>query len=401
MAVTIGLKEFKDCLDVVVPFVADRDIVPALQYLCFKGNKIIAYSGTAGATITTPWAFGPEAFAVAAAPLLKTVSSFIERGYGELTYSLKEQGAPFVVKAGKSTYKLPTLTKEQMSEFVLREPPTGTARSEVAMEFWADVARVELSVSKNETMPALRGVFWGPKGHLMSSDSKRLSMVSPRADQRFMPPGESGVLIPDYLLQRLGAKKMQVTSMMIDGGVLWFFMENAAIWGSMLSSDFPGDRCLDIIKDLRKTVAMQGSGTWVGLGDGGRVVLRNALDLMLFFTDSHSNELRGKILRNVLQLQSGRTGGVEKDNGEAEDVIEVKTQGPGGEFSVDGKLFGEVLGYEEMTRFWFAGNKALYFLSSEKPPRFEHMVLLLVTPTEARAAHAEESTTTAAEDDAY
>lgn len=413
MSVTMKLKELKPLLELASKFVADRDIVPALQFLYFKGNQIRAYSGTAGATVDTPWAFGPEGFAVPAAPMLKMISSWNDQGREEVTYSLKDHGQPMILKCGKSTSKLPTLPKDQMADFVLRDPPT-TKRTLVALEFWSDVERVLGAVGLDETKPALRGVYWSPQGHLVTSDSKRVSLVSPHPKRLFAPPDPAGVTIPEYLLAKLGSNRLRVTEIMVDNGVMWFFLDRAAVWGSMLSADFPGERCMSIIKELRDQVYVKKTGTWVGLGDAGRGELRAALDRLLFFADSFNNEINGSIAEGALELRSSLvSSGVGKDNGSGEESLVLTTLGPAGDFSINGKLLQDAMQQPTLTRFWYSSGKPLYFTShgaegqnpeTKKPygPRFEHIVLLLLTtttqPTPGTTAVAPAET---AEDDAY
>jgi DNA polymerase III sliding clamp (beta) subunit (PCNA family) len=406
MAIVMKVKELLPKLQLASKFVSDRDIVPALQYLYFKDKTLRAYNGQAGATIRVPWDFGQAGFALPAASIVKSVSAFFLAEKEDMQIELKEPGAPVTVRSGKMYSRIPSLPPEHHSAFVLRPEPPKTSRIPVDWEFWADLERVTMSVGKDETLPALRGVFWGPQGHLMSLDGKRLSLMSPLQERAWLPPNdELGLLIPDYLLQNLGEAKMDVKSLAKETNVLWFFTDDSHFWGALLEASFPGPAALDLIKGVRAKLRQPGVGTWVVLGQEGRKQLLHTLDHVLFFADSTLPTVKVFITRDTLQITTGDDPQVvEKGPGQAGDTLQVKTQGPGGEFHVSGIHLRDIIEHVSSTRFWFSGQAPLYFLeekpSSGRPPRFEQIILLLAPPT-GHSQHATSPKPTLPADESY
>lgn len=376
----IPLIDLLHALQLVSKFTADRDIVPALTYLYFKGNSIRAYSGISGANVHTPWNFG-EGFAVAGARLMNVMTKLNDRGAKEVNLSIEALGKPLVIKSGNSKTSHDTLPKEALADFVFRDPPTNDT-VKVSLEFWSDVARVELSVCEDGAKPGLCGIYWASSGKIMSADGSRLSIMRP--DKKSTPPrfwaapGE-GILMPSHLLNRLASERHRVKEIQVEGdNLLWFHLDNASVWGQLLESQFPAARSESIVSEVKKKMS-EGQSSRVVFDNKTRQEILSGLELILPFSDEIGlNAVTSRILPEAIEFAAGA------GNTNAKDSAKVEVTGPGGEFTVNGKFLKDIISQVQTTRFYYSGMSPLYFLSDDK--QMEHVLLPLSGQPNAQSA---------------
>ncbi len=363
--VTLPVEELLPAITLTSDFASDRDLVPGLKQVWFQGTSVRSNSGSAGAVHTTPWTF-PGEFALSAAHLRRIVTSLNDSSVEELVLESHEgtirlRGGRFRAQLG--CYR-PAGT-EDVSLYVQREAPK-TPRTALDPRWWGELERVMFTVCRDETKPPLRGVYWSEGGLLLSTDTFRISVLNPPKEYR-TPAPKGGLLLPDHLLERLGSRRRDATSVCLEGdATVWFFLgERAAVYGSLLAAGFPTAGFAGALKKVREDA--RGGGTWVDVtGD-----LAAAFERLLHFATAPTFRVQGEVGRDSLKLT------VAEADARAEEEIPAAVQGEPTTFSVNGKYLKEALEVVGR-RFWLpaagAGTTA-YFVSADK--RFEHIVMLL------------------------
>jgi len=351
-SLTVSVKDLLPILSLAKAFTATRDIVPVLKCLYFQGDTVRAFSGEAGAVWYTPWKM-PGEFAVPADTLVRLVDSLHAQGHEEVTLTRTE--ASLVLRASGFRAVLPTLPETERSAFVFRDPPE-KGKVSVSKEFWQDADRTVGTICQDETKPMLRGIFWGPSGKfLISTDAFRITVAHMSAGA-VAAPRPTGVLIPDHLLSRCGARRREIISVALEGeGLLWFFFESGAVYGSLLQAEFPSGRSIEFIKKVRE--AERAHGSWITLPSGPPV--EQAMDRLLYLAEGPVFKVSGEITKDALIL---RVGGQEGPS--AEESFPAQVKGEQGTFSVNGKFFRDALGISH--RFWVQPGETLdplYFVA--------------------------------------
>lgn len=399
---TLEIKQLKPALELANRFIAEKDIVPALNHLYFKGATIRAYSGFSGANVKVPWDFG-EGFALPAASLLKVLGTLEERGLTSLELDVTDTVA--TVKAGKSRYKLALLPRESMSDFVLRDTPVTEQVAAVDLSFWSRVESALFSVGKDHSRPELEGVFWAKSGALYSSDGTRISIVRPKSTATgesrptFAPPTKGeGLLIPNHLLEQMGGAKSTFTEVKLEGqegNIVWFTRPDAAVWGQMFEANFP-IQALNNVMQAISTAIKSGDGSQVVMNPDARRGAMASLGALLHF--SPVAQIKGRILLGSLELVSGQSQDkLSSTPGDGYESFDVTTTGPGGEFTITGGHLLDILAQTGTTKFWFNAQFPLVFQISELG--LTHLIQLL--RPEGHSQHGAPAQAPAAQDDGF
>lgn len=345
-------------------FTADRDIIPAYRHFYFSEDSLRAYSGTFGAVYYGLWPKKgfPQPFSLPAESLVKILSTLADQSVDEVDFSEVKNGR-MVVKGGRFKSTMPVLQGDELKDFLTPKPKTKS--QEVVLDWWKDVERLLFSVCKDETNPSLRGLYISPTGTLAASDNYRISILRPNSDS-FKP--EKALLIPEYLLSRLGARRSIVQAIFVEENRLWFNLESALVYGVKLESEFPASRIATVLKETQAaTKDKKSGGTWITLQPDGSLSL--ILSRLAYFADSMSCKFTVTVETKSILIQVGGEDGEPA----AEEVIPAKIDGPGGTFNVNGNYFAEACSVGSM--FWFAPEpltRPLYFQSPDK--RLDHLV---------------------------
>lgn len=362
MALILDVKTLLPAVHFMKAFVSDRAIIPAYQHFFFTPEALEAYMGTAGAFYAGLWPKKaiPEPFSLPAESLVKILASLGDQGVGTVEFGEAKNGR-VQVKGGRFKSGLPILTGDALN-LNLPDPPGDEAQVSVSGGFWDDVERMLFSVCQDETKPVLRGLFVAPSGTLVATDSFRISVLSP-GPESFKP--RAGVLLPDYLLTRLGAQRKQVQALTVRESQCWFFLESAQVFGALLEGAFPASRVGAALKGVREQAKV--GGTWILLDPDATLDL--LLARLLYFAEPPTFSVQVTVETKSVTLRAGGSDGAPG----AEEVIPAKIQGPGGTFAINGRYLREAC--QVSNRFWFQSPHPLYFLSPDK--RLEHLVILL------------------------
>lgn len=354
-SLTLPVKELLPVLKLTQAFTATRDIVPALKFLYFQGDSVRAFSGEAGAVWYTPWKM-PGEFAVAGETLVHLVDSLHTQGHDEVVFQVS--AGTMELRAGGFRASLPLLSETERSTFMFRDPPTRPSVT-LSEEFWTRVEQIEGSVCQDETLPMLRGVYWGTSGkYLISTDAFRITVGYLSEKTAAPAPQAQGLLLPAHLLARCRGRRREILGAALEGeGIVWLFFESGAVYGSLLQAEFPWKRSVELIRSVRE--GERARGTWVTLPEG--LPVEQAVERLLYLAESPTFRLSGEVGVDSLCLRVGREGPV------AEERIPAQVRGPAGTFAVNGKLFREALTLAH--RFWVDPGDSqdpLYFVSENR-----------------------------------
>lgn len=348
----VSLKELAPVVSFVSSFADSKDPSSPFSFLWFAGGNARAFSPSAGTVWGCPAGVGD--FAVQAAGFAHLVGSLAGQ-YSEV--DLRTTEARLVVKAGGFRAQLPVWPPEVASprEWFERSVPEGG--TVVDASFWEDVGRVKGSASSDAGKPFLCGVYWAADGTTVSSDNLRITVCRPR-------PGSVGlgVLIPAHLLKLVGLAPGFNRAVVKDGSV-WFATEGGAVYGQMVSAEFPEKQMLGLVD---KTRAEAAGGSRVEVG----APILQALDRLLYFSGLDTWSVQ------VAAAEGSVTVSVPENDGDgrsAEEALPAKVEGQAVEFLVNGKLFRE--GLEISTTFWYKPGGLLYF--SNPATRLEQVLTTL------------------------
>lgn len=368
MTLVLGLSELAPALALLEKFTSDRDIVPGLRHVWFTGSELRASTGVSGAIVGVSWSV-PEPFALPAGRLTALVSSLHAQGHARVALEARETS--FGITSEKFQASLPRYRPaegEDLGPYVLRRPPAKNGRTALTPAWWADLSRALPCMSADETKAPLRGVRWAKTGALYATDTYRLTAVLPEKSARALPPG-AGVLLPDHLLSRVGARRVGVTEACVEGdAALWLFAPDGAFYGTLIAGDFPEEGCATFVRQARRASAE--GGTWVEL-PVAPVPLASVLERLLHFAEAPTYRLGGEARAGALRLFVGN------EAGSAEEVLPATVRGPDVSFEVNGEYLREAL-LTVAPKFWIpgsAGGNAAYFASADG--RVDHLVMLL------------------------
>lgn len=144
--------ELKQTLELVSLALADNNLVPVFQCLCFEKGMVKAYNDQLGIIANCPI---NEEFAVHG----KTFLGLLKNSSAEnLEFKLVDQEV--TVKADRSTFKLPFLPVE---DFLFKEPDfVVRARIKLDAGFLEGVKNCLTTVSNDQSQPALMGIYLSP-----------------------------------------------------------------------------------------------------------------------------------------------------------------------------------------------------------------------------------------------
>ena len=351
----------KDVLPIVTlmhGFTADRDTIPALKHIFFSNDTIRAFSGMAGAVWKSGSAwFNEDELAIQSETLQKVLQSLYDQGVEDVEMKptptqVNIRGASFKGSLGRLALdSAPTM-------FMFREPPTDADRFVLDDTFWSDFDRITFAVCKDENRAPLRGMFWAPSGRFYATDGFRIATVVPSSKDR-KPPVEGGLLIPDHIMLRLADRRISVKQIAVDESVIWCFLEEGAVYGSLIEDKFPIDGANGVLKKAQSAIKND-QGAWVQLPEGPAMDLIMAR--LLLFAEAPTFRMRCSIEKDTLRIATVDPAG----SVSAEEAIPVKVTGKsGGSFAVNGRHFREMIKEVGLT-FWYGPECPLYFRSKDK-----------------------------------
>jgi len=355
----IPVAELHVLLNLVKPFIAARDLVPAYQQILFTPDTIRAFNGDSGVIAYTTWK-APHTFTLPADRLVPIVGALFDQKVEKMRFEFSETASGAVgvtLRGGTSVVKF---LSADAKDFPLHEPPKLKQRAVLTPDWWASLASVEFSVSTDATKPDLQGVHWDAE-HLIGGEGFRIS----RCASRIAPPkGISALLLPDVLLGRFRGHRASAVEVGRDPatGLLWFFLEAGAIFGPLRNATFPIDGVSEHFAGLRKEfVARKSEATWVTVekNDG-------ALERCSWFVDPLSPRVHVRVAKERVTITA--TG----DHTLEETLVVTEFAGPGGTFNVNLPKLRDAL--QRVARFGFLpGNGPLYFF--DKTQSLEHILV--------------------------
>lgn len=158
-------KELVEKLELTSRALAQSNIIPILQSFCFTGKQVIAYDDNLG--IMAPCET-KERFVVNG----KTLLGLLSNSHSEaVEFSI--EGHDLIVKAGRSTFKLP---HDPVEDYLFKEPDGKqfSLKIPIAMELLNGLGACLLTASKDQTQGALMGVCLTGKS-LYSTDGDAIS----------------------------------------------------------------------------------------------------------------------------------------------------------------------------------------------------------------------------------
>lgn len=363
--IELKLADVVSVVSLVAGFTSKLDLVPALTHL-FGGDGLLrACSGEAGAVWKAPWATETM---VVPDKLVKVLTSLSNQGHETVELSVGKER--LTIKGKGFRGQLPLLTSEvdaSVKEQLERKAPKGGVA--ITPAFWSDIAKVEPVVSKDATKPALTGVYWSPEGFFVASDNFRISACYPA--EPIKCPEETGLLIPDYLLQLLTSHRTQLAKGLREDNHIWFTGKEGAIYGSLIQGEFPAAGVWGFLAKTRKMTGEEGAT--VELKTTGSVIEQIIDRLLLFSSDMTTFKIKVEILKDSARLSVEEEGGA---GSAAQETIPAKVEGEEVEpFYVNAKMFRDAMYIAP--KFWHKAGCPLYILSVNEDRKLEHLVTLL------------------------
>lgn len=292
-------KQLVQTLELTGRALADNQTIPIFTCFCFTGKTVIAYNDAVG--IVSPCETD-EAFAVNGSTLLGWLKNSSTE---EVEFSLVEDDA--VVKAGKSTFKLPWFPEE---DFLFEQPDEPLKLSlAITADLITGLQACLATASKDHTRPALMGVTlkYEQKGNLMlyscdgDSLTRWMTVLKP-------PKKEHGVLLPNGFCEILlkawvdtGATKGTLT--LSDSWVTGVLSSGHTIYGRFDENDNQFDFAMQISKVLKSSPA------YVAVPDG----LNEALSRARVIADAESAATKLTVDGTKLKLLTETHMGVVSD----------------------------------------------------------------------------------------
>jgi hypothetical protein len=274
-----------------------------------------------------------------------------------------------LVSGGGFEGELPIFPSEP-EHFAFQDPPSsGHPSVSVTPQFWAELERLAFTMGRNALRPFFRGVYWGPD-LLMSCDGIRLSALTPGPGMP-KPPEPEGLLVPDHLWAGLGDRRGEVERVILDGGLLWCFLPGAIVYASMFEEKFPAAKAAEWLAAVRAKTKKKG-GTWVQLEeDAASLPVR--LECLLYFTNKDAAPLTVRVENDRVTMTAAQQEGAASV---VRDTLPAAVKGPGGEVTVNGRLFQEAVMRVGASFWWGGPGTSLYFRSPDR--RLEHLLTPLV-----------------------
>ena len=269
-------------LELVSRALADTNMIPMYQCLCFSGKRVSAYNDSLG--IFAP--LKSDVFAVNGPTLL----GLLKNSHTEdVELSLDQEN--LLVKAGRSTFKLPYFEEK---DFLLEEPKDkADVKYQLGKELLEGLSACLMTSSKDNTQPALMGVW-------LKQENKHTVLYSCNGDAvtRFTTAAPA-VKAKDYMMPNSFCEAVLKIAEETEAktGALWFNKDWAVaelpskytIYGRLIENDTPLDHAALIKKNLR------GTPTYIPIPKG----LDNALSRARVVADAES-------AKTLLTLEAGR-----------------------------------------------------------------------------------------------
>lgn len=275
-------KSLLETLELVGRALAADAMVPIFQCFCFHGETVSSYNDSLG--LIAPCKTD-DGFAVNGNTLLGLLRNTQSE---EVEFSLVDQDC--VIKAGRSTFKLPWFPKEDF----LFEEPTDKWHSVLALdeEMLKGFDACLLTSSKDNSQPALMGVFLNGVQHtLYSCDGDALSRYTIAESQHCA----SAAMLPNAfceavlkVAENFDIKDVQ-TELSVNLGWAKADIGDHVVYGRLIENEKPLDHAGLITKTIK------GKPSYVPLPKG----LDNALSRARVIADAES-------AKTVLTVASGR-----------------------------------------------------------------------------------------------
>lgn len=293
-------KNLVNTLELVSRGLADNAMIPIFTCFSFTGNTVQAFNdqlGIIGPCVTD------HVFAVKGALLLGLLKN---SHVHDLDFSIEDED--LIVKAGRSTFKLPFLPEE---EFVFAEPSNNwEGEIEVDDDFLKGLSACLLTSSRDQAQPALLGVnvsYHGKNVVLYSCDGDAIS--------RFTTGTKSVKGLQDYMLPNSFCEAVLkiMGDTEADGALLSFNSEGWArveiengytVYGRLIEIDNP----IDYEKMIDKT--LHGKPEFVRQATG----IDQALSRARVIADIDSASTTMTVAKGRLKLLTQTSNGVVRDS---------------------------------------------------------------------------------------
>jgi DNA polymerase III sliding clamp (beta) subunit (PCNA family) len=240
-------KELVDTLELVGRALADGDLVPIFKCFTFNGSEVAAYNDVLGIVTKceTEQSFGVDG---------KTLLGLLKNSYSE-EVEIDFEGHDLVIKAGKSTFKLPFHPDD---EFLFTEPeeaPDITVK--IDSDFLNGLDRCLMTVAKSEAMPALKGVS-------ITQKDKAITMYSCDGDTltRYITTIKGNPKLPDYMIPTsfcetvLKIPEVEDATLSLSKDWAIASIGEVTVYGRIIQNDRPLDFAGQIKKKISTTPQM-------------------------------------------------------------------------------------------------------------------------------------------------
>lgn len=282
-------------LTLAEPALSDTNLVHSFTHFMFTGKDVLAYNQTVGAI--APCKTGLAPFAVAGAPLLGLLRNSQAE---ELNISLDDTS--LIIKAGKSTFKLPTL---QVEEYLWEAPNEKWLASADLNEDIMEGIQVCLATSsRNMAEPAIMGVclnFTDKGAVLYSCDGDSVTRYRPESPAK----GSGTYTVPnafcDALIRAVAETEITTGSIMLnDAWVCAKLKGGPTLYGNLIEKNGALDH-EELIKE-----SLPGKQKFVPVPEG----FNEALSRARVLADFESAKTKVTVSKGKMQLVTDAIGTV-------------------------------------------------------------------------------------------
>ncbi len=296
-------------LDMVLNIVPPKTTLPVLSNLLLdvKKDSITVISTDLDTTVSTTLKGDVKVEGMITLPARRLNEIVQHAGSEEIHLRLEEDHSVRIV-CGKTDCRLPGILEEEFPKI-----PTIQTRERLQLPagiLRRMVSKTAFAVSKDETRPALNGIFWRIEPNRMemvSTDGYRLARMERVGE--FPVKGKKDFLVSPKALNQMAhlAKDSDETvDIKVDNNYLVFSSEGTVIYSRLLEGPFP--RYEQVIpKDNNKELLTS------------RDSLMKSCKRVAIFSDSLTHQVQLSVKKNELVLRSNTP-----DIGEATDSVEAE-----------------------------------------------------------------------------